>query len=205
MHPLPFSHMLVILTFVYLSVCLMISVLLGIKKKNNPDPDLFYSFLGLRLTCLPYSKFGKKSWKNYQPFFRWQFLYVTSNHCFRDNTNQNLYLFNVQQQLFRQVIFQIKKCRFPANGFDFWYTQFELLLRLSVTLLHDTWCWKDKTLEVEVKSSDVADVDFTQTGYILKCTISHEIKLVSSYSPKAVLNMEYQFQSTVEALFYGST
>jgi hypothetical protein len=47
-----------------------------------------------------------------------------------------------------------------------------------VTLLHDTWCWKDKTLEIEVKSSDVTNVDFTQTGYILKCTISHEIILV---------------------------
>lgn len=79
---------------------------------------------------------------------------------------------------------QITQAKEGAKGTVF---QFENVLpgKYKVTLLHDTWCWKDKTLEVEVKSSDVADVDFTQTGYILKCTISHEIKLHFAHDRKS--------------------
>nr|XP_022336385.1 nodal modulator 1-like isoform X1 [Crassostrea virginica] len=78
---------------------------------------------------------------------------------------------------------QITQAKEGSQGTVF---QFENVLpgKYKVTLLHDTWCWKEKTLEIEVKSSDVANVDFTQTGYILKCTISHEIKLHFEHNKK---------------------
>ncbi|KAK3103627.1 hypothetical protein FSP39_020627 [Pinctada imbricata] len=56
--------------------------------------------------------------------------------------------------------------------------------KYKVTLLHDTWCWKEKSVEVEVSNSDIASVDFLQTGYILKCSISHEIKLHFAHEKK---------------------
>ncbi|XP_061181394.1 BOS complex subunit NOMO1-like [Saccostrea echinata] len=79
---------------------------------------------------------------------------------------------------------QITQAKEGAKGTVF---QFENILpgKYKVTLLHDTWCWKDKTLEIEVKNSDVINVDFTQTGYILKCTISHEIILHFEHNKKA--------------------
>lgn len=45
--------------------------------------------------------------------------------------------------------------------------------------MHDTWCWKEKTIDIEVTDKDLTGIKFIQTGYILKCSISHEIKLVS--------------------------
>ena len=45
--------------------------------------------------------------------------------------------------------------------------------------MRDSLCWKEKTIDFEVGNSDVDNLQFLQTGYILKCTISHPIKLVS--------------------------
>ena len=48
-----------------------------------------------------------------------------------------------------------------------------------VTLLNEAWCWKEKTLEIEIVDRDLEDVTFTQSGYILSCSLSHDITLVS--------------------------
>ncbi|KAJ8298746.1 hypothetical protein KUTeg_022806 [Tegillarca granosa] len=56
--------------------------------------------------------------------------------------------------------------------------------KYKVTLLHDSWCWKDKTLDVEVVDTDISGIEFVQTGYILKCSISHEVKLHFAHEKK---------------------
>ena len=49
---------------------------------------------------------------------------------------------------------------------------------LTVSLLHEEWCWKEKTAEIEVVDKDVKDISFVQSGYILSCSLSHDIRLV---------------------------
>lgn len=41
-------------------------------------------------------------------------------------------------------------------------------------------------MEVEVLDSDVLGVEFRQIGYILRCSLSHAITLVSSQYPSSV-------------------
>jgi len=50
----------------------------------------------------------------------------------------------------------------------------------SVGISHEEWCWKHKSVEVEVLDSDVLGVEFRQIGYILRCSLSHAITLVSN-------------------------
>ena len=56
--------------------------------------------------------------------------------------------------------------------------------KYKVTLMHDTWCWKEKTVDIEVTDKDLTGIKFIQTGYILKCSISHEIKLDFAHEKK---------------------
>ncbi|KAL5020566.1 hypothetical protein ScPMuIL_003458 [Solemya velum] len=56
--------------------------------------------------------------------------------------------------------------------------------KYKVTLLQDSWCWKSKMLEIEVLDQNLGGVDFIQTGYILKCSISHEISLNFAHEKK---------------------
>jgi len=51
----------------------------------------------------------------------------------------------------------------------------------AVAVLRDEWCWKDKTSEIEVTDRDVTDVTFTQSGYVLSCSLSHDVTLVCSF------------------------
>lgn len=44
--------------------------------------------------------------------------------------------------------------------------------------MHEDWCWKNKSLEVEVLEDDVSVIEFRQTGYMLRCSLSHAITLV---------------------------
>lgn len=48
----------------------------------------------------------------------------------------------------------------------------------AVSIMHEDWCWKNKSLEVEVLEDDVSAVEFRQTGYMLRCSLSHAITLV---------------------------
>lgn len=54
-----------------------------------------------------------------------------------------------------------------------------LCISPSVSISHEEWCWKHKSVEVEVLDSDVLGVEFRQIGYILRCSLSHAITLVS--------------------------
>ncbi|KAG7214542.1 hypothetical protein INR49_023057 [Caranx melampygus] len=49
--------------------------------------------------------------------------------------------------------------------------------KYKVSVSHEEWCWKHKSMEVEVLDSDVLGVEFRQIGYILRCSLSHAITL----------------------------
>ncbi|KAJ3615361.1 hypothetical protein NHX12_018928 [Muraenolepis orangiensis] len=49
--------------------------------------------------------------------------------------------------------------------------------KYKVSISHEEWCWKHKSVEVEVLDTDVAGVEFRQIGYILRCALSHAITL----------------------------
>ncbi|KAI4889980.1 hypothetical protein NFI96_024366, partial [Prochilodus magdalenae] len=49
--------------------------------------------------------------------------------------------------------------------------------KYKVAITHEEWCWKHKSVEVEVLDSDVEGVEFRQTGYMLRCSLSHAITL----------------------------
>lgn len=83
----------------------------------------------------------------------------------------------------RGEVKQITQVKEASRGGTF---QFDNVLpgKYKVTLLQDSWCWKEKSLDVEVASADLSGLEFTQTGYILKCSISHEIKLDFAHEKK---------------------
>uniref|UniRef100_A0A2K6QMT1 Nodal modulator 1 n=1 Tax=Rhinopithecus roxellana TaxID=61622 RepID=A0A2K6QMT1_RHIRO len=49
--------------------------------------------------------------------------------------------------------------------------------KYKISIMHEDWCWKNKSLEVEVLEDDVSAVEFRQTGYMLRCSLSHAITL----------------------------
>ncbi|KAF5902948.1 nodal modulator 1-like, partial [Clarias magur] len=49
--------------------------------------------------------------------------------------------------------------------------------KYKVSIAHEEWCWKHKSVEVEVLDFDVEGVEFRQTGYMLRCSLSHAITL----------------------------
>ena len=42
------------------------------------------------------------------------------------------------------------------------------VVSFAVSILHEDWCWKNKSLEVEVLEDDVSAIEFRQTGYMLR-------------------------------------
>ncbi|XP_074644327.1 BOS complex subunit NOMO3-like isoform X2 [Tubulanus polymorphus] len=46
--------------------------------------------------------------------------------------------------------------------------------RYQVTVLEDTWCWKQKTQEVDVRNRDVSGVELVHSGYVVPYSISHD-------------------------------
>lgn len=67
----------------------------------------------------------------------------------------------------------------PRTFLNLHLSYFLPLFLLPVGISHEEWCWKHKSLEVEVLDSDVLGVEFRQIGYILRCSLSHAITLVS--------------------------
>uniref|UniRef100_A0A8B9CN81 Prealbumin-like fold domain-containing protein n=1 Tax=Anser brachyrhynchus TaxID=132585 RepID=A0A8B9CN81_9AVES len=49
--------------------------------------------------------------------------------------------------------------------------------KYKISIVHEDWCWKNKSLELEVMEEDVSGVEFRQTGYMLRCSLSHAITL----------------------------
>lgn len=57
-----------------------------------------------------------------------------------------------------------------------------MLCAFAVSIMHEDWCWKNKSLEVEVLEDDMSAIEFRQTGYMLRCSLSHAITLVCTAS-----------------------
>ncbi|KAG8432961.1 hypothetical protein GDO86_017286 [Hymenochirus boettgeri] len=49
--------------------------------------------------------------------------------------------------------------------------------KYKVSIIQEDWCWKNKSLEFEVVEEDVVGIEFRQTGYMLRCSLSHDITL----------------------------
>lgn len=80
-----------------------------------------------------------------------------------------------------------------------------------MSITQEEWCWKHKSVEIDVLDSYVEGVEFRQTGYLLRCSLSHAITLVrteniqylkmsdhivtriSCYKPKMVMLMIMHF------------
>lgn len=77
------------------------------------------------------------------------------------------------QRLSSKIIAKVKDG--PAGG-SFSFSKI-LPGKYKAVILQDSWCWKNKSLEVEIKDSDVDNLKFIQTGYVLKCSLSHNISL----------------------------
>lgn len=49
--------------------------------------------------------------------------------------------------------------------------------RYKASIIQEDWCWKNKSLEFEVTEDDIVGIEFRQTGYMLRCSLSHGITL----------------------------
>lgn len=61
---------------------------------------------------------------------------------------------------------------------QFYISEMLCVVYILVSIAHEDWCWKNKSLELEVLEEDVSGVEFRQTGYMLRCSLSHAITLV---------------------------
>jgi len=55
-----------------------------------------------------------------------------------------------------------------------------MMIFIAALVLEESWCWENSSLEFEVAEADVTDLQFVQSGFILKCILSHDITLVSA-------------------------
>ncbi|XP_048407987.1 BOS complex subunit NOMO1 [Stegostoma tigrinum] len=49
--------------------------------------------------------------------------------------------------------------------------------KYKVNIIHEEWCWKNRSFELEVVDQDFTGIEFRQTGYMLRCSLSHAITL----------------------------
>ena len=54
----------------------------------------------------------------------------------------------------------------------------------EVTVMADNWCWKSKSIDVQVIDKDVTDVAFEQLGFVFSVTTSHDVDLTYSINDK---------------------
>ena len=59
------------------------------------------------------------------------------------------------------------------------HVKYETYYTTSAVVQQDLWCWKNKSLDVTIQEKDVTDMQFIQSGYVLKCSLTHNITLVS--------------------------
>ncbi|KAM4631893.1 BOS complex subunit NOMO1-like [Discoglossus pictus] len=49
--------------------------------------------------------------------------------------------------------------------------------KYKASIIQEDWCWRNKSLEFEVTDEDLVGIEFRQTGYMLRCSLSHAITL----------------------------
>ncbi|KAJ7333033.1 Nodal modulator [Desmophyllum pertusum] len=52
--------------------------------------------------------------------------------------------------------------------------------KYKASVLEESWCWENSSLDIQVSEADVTDLQFVQSGFILKCILSHDITLFFS-------------------------
>jgi len=66
---------------------------------------------------------------------------------------------------------------------------------MPVSVVNDQWCWKTKSINVEITDSDLTSVDFTQTGFMLSASLSHSILLVCTLYQAPVIVLQYKIMT----------
>jgi len=67
----------------------------------------------------------------------------------------------------------------PGDNADQFVFQNILPGKYQVTISYpgDSWCWKQQKFDVEVKSSDLTDLEFIQEGYKMNIKASHAVDI----------------------------
>jgi len=52
----------------------------------------------------------------------------------------------------------------------------------KTTVHHDSWCWEQTSIDVNVEYVDVDNIEFVQSGYVLQSSLSHDITLKITHS-----------------------
>ncbi|KAK3770676.1 hypothetical protein RRG08_037868 [Elysia crispata] len=52
----------------------------------------------------------------------------------------------------------------------------------KASIVMDNWCWKNRSVELEVGAEDLSGLEFSHSGYILKCSVSHPITINFSHN-----------------------
>lgn len=65
--------------------------------------------------------------------------------------------------------------------------QFSQLLpgKYRLAVLQDDWCWKSKSIDVELVDEDISDLTFEQTGFAFAVSSSHEVDLTYTIDGQA--------------------
>ncbi|BFZ14363.1 hypothetical protein BsWGS_17402 [Bradybaena similaris] len=56
--------------------------------------------------------------------------------------------------------------------------------KYKASIVLDNWCWKERSIELEVSDTDLTGLEFVHTGYILKCSVSHPITINFAHDKK---------------------
>ncbi|KAH9504323.1 Nodal modulator 2 [Bulinus truncatus] len=56
--------------------------------------------------------------------------------------------------------------------------------KYKASIVLDNWCWKEKTIELDVADNDLTGLEYVHTGYILKCSVSHPITINFAHNKK---------------------
>ncbi|KAK0042403.1 nodal modulator 1 [Biomphalaria pfeifferi] len=56
--------------------------------------------------------------------------------------------------------------------------------KYKASIVLDNWCWKEKSIELDVADNDLTGLEFVHTGYILKCSVSHPITINFAHNKK---------------------
>ncbi|CAL1545393.1 unnamed protein product [Lymnaea stagnalis] len=56
--------------------------------------------------------------------------------------------------------------------------------KYKASIVLDNWCWKEKSIELNVLDNDLSGLEFVHTGYILKCSVSHPITINFAHNKK---------------------
>jgi len=62
----------------------------------------------------------------------------------------------------------------------------------KVAVMADNWCWRSKSIDIQVIDKDVTDVSFEQLGFVFPVTTSHDVDLTYSVNEQSagVLNLK---------------